>query len=598
MRKNKRKTNKKQNKFRKKTLKGGNISEDETYCKYLSMYAIIKASNNIKNLYCINFNDGIQSFKIPNEKFVLFTYSDGTVPDDNIEKTNEILSSPNLIHWYAQNLIKHDNQKLSSIPIGIDYHTIDQHKSGYEWWGPKETPLQQEKLLIELLTKANPLDKREIKLYCNFYNTVRGKYGEKDRKEALEQIPNNLFYIEKNSVPRKDSWTKMSSLAFVASPLGNGLDCHRTWEALALGCMPVVKKSNLDPLYKDLPVLIVNNWSDINIELLNKTISEFKNKTFNLEKLTYKYWIGKIKNLLNIPFIFIHLGEDFFPEYVNYTFKQCKKWNPNNEIYFICSLKHIDKFDKNMVNFIDINKLNKSEHHIKYSNDVQIDEGFRNGFWRFTTERFFTLEDFCIQYDIKEFLHLENDNMIYFTANDMIDILRNTIKGIASPIATHDTITMGIFYCNNIDVLIKFNKFLLDSKSGSGAQNNEMQIGEQFFIKNPTITSYLPSIPSVKSDISESNIKKITNNIDLFKGVFDPGQYGTWIGGIDPRNGHYEPFTYMNNDNIITPNYFTYELKVEPNNYKRYHLIRSDKNIDYPIYILHIHSKKLEEFYF
>jgi hypothetical protein len=31
--------------------------------------------------------------------------------------------------------------------------------------------------------------------------------------------------------------------AFVASPYGGGPDCHRTWEALILGCIPIVKSS-------------------------------------------------------------------------------------------------------------------------------------------------------------------------------------------------------------------------------------------------------------------------------------------------------------------------------------------------------------------
>ena len=33
--------------------------------------------------------------------------------------------------------------------------------------------------------------------------------------------------------------------AFVASPSGNGLDCHRTWEALLLRSIPIVKVSVL-----------------------------------------------------------------------------------------------------------------------------------------------------------------------------------------------------------------------------------------------------------------------------------------------------------------------------------------------------------------
>ena len=36
-------------------------------------------------------------------------------------------------------------------------------------------------------------------------------------------------------------WLQHAHFAFVASPSGNGLDCHRTWEALLLRSIPIVK---------------------------------------------------------------------------------------------------------------------------------------------------------------------------------------------------------------------------------------------------------------------------------------------------------------------------------------------------------------------
>ena len=77
--------------------------------------------------------------------------------------------------------------------------------------------------------------------------------------------------------------------------MGHGMDCHRTWEALMLGSVVIVKKSQLDSLYEDLPVLIVNDWTELNEELLNNTIKEFKNRTFNYDKLRLLYWVNKIR---------------------------------------------------------------------------------------------------------------------------------------------------------------------------------------------------------------------------------------------------------------------------------------------------------------
>jgi hypothetical protein len=54
----------------------------------------------------------------------------------------------------------------------------------------------------------------------------------------------------------------MQKTLFVPSPAGNGLDCHRTWEALYLGCVPVVIKKEFcgDETW---PVLVVDNWQDL-----------------------------------------------------------------------------------------------------------------------------------------------------------------------------------------------------------------------------------------------------------------------------------------------------------------------------------------------
>jgi hypothetical protein len=121
-----------------------------------------------------------------------------------------------------------------------------------------------------------------------------------DRKDAYQKIDKNLVYYEENKVLRIITWNKQKNYAFVICPHGGGLDCHRNWEALCLGCIPIVKTSLIDDLYKDLPVLIVKDWGVINKKLLNNTINIFKkkfeNNEFNMEKIKLSYWINLIKN--------------------------------------------------------------------------------------------------------------------------------------------------------------------------------------------------------------------------------------------------------------------------------------------------------------
>lgn len=215
---------------------------------------------------------------------------DLTVPFDifqNETQFNEFINNPNIIHWYAQNCII-NHPKISRIPIGLDYHTVSTNKT--HSWGNQMSPFEQEQLIHKIKNESKPFHERICMGYSNFHFFTTSRFG-KDRQTAILQIPKELVYYEPTQVNRETSWRTQSTYAFVISPHGNGLDCHRTWEALVLGCIPIVKTSGLDPLYSELPVLIVNEWSDVSIDLLEKTINEFKIRDFNLSKLTLSYWI-------------------------------------------------------------------------------------------------------------------------------------------------------------------------------------------------------------------------------------------------------------------------------------------------------------------
>jgi hypothetical protein len=223
---------------------------------------------------------------------------DETVPNDlfvSNEDFEKFVNSPNLIHWFSQNCVELSHPKLSQIPIGLDYHTMAERDHE---WGNKTTPLDQEKLLKTVASKAKPLDQRIPQAYANFHFLMTTKFGS-DRVDAINQVPKDLVYYEPNKIKRLNTWVTQSKYAFVISPHGNGLDCHRTWEALALGCIPIVKTSLLDPLFEELPVLIVKQWSDLTQELLDSTIKEYSTKEFNLEKVKLNYWIKKINSYKN-----------------------------------------------------------------------------------------------------------------------------------------------------------------------------------------------------------------------------------------------------------------------------------------------------------
>jgi len=69
---------------------------------------------------------------------------------------------------------------------------------------------------------------------------------------------------------------RLRDTQFVLSPPGNGPDCHRTWEAIYCGAVPVVLGSKWPFKHLELPVLIVGTWLDA-IEEMSITSIEDSN---------------------------------------------------------------------------------------------------------------------------------------------------------------------------------------------------------------------------------------------------------------------------------------------------------------------------------
>ena len=116
-------------------------------------------------------------------------------------------------------------------------------------------------------------------------------------KDALDKVNFNVFREKKisnseswinNENIREETWKNMVKYKWIISPHGNGLDCHRTYEAIALGCIPVVKSSSLDIMYKDMPIIILNDWNEISLELLKSKTEEALKKS--KKTITLDYW--------------------------------------------------------------------------------------------------------------------------------------------------------------------------------------------------------------------------------------------------------------------------------------------------------------------
>jgi len=190
-----------------------------------------------------------------------------------------MLDEKKLIAWFAVNPDITSHKKLVGIPIGI---------------ANKYCPTIGNIETIDSLIPSLSSIKKNFSLYLS---KLAQTNSERTQVENLFAKKSFCYKSPKKAWPEylKD----MARSKFVVSPHGNGLDCHRTWEALLMGSFPIVKTSTLDPLYTDLPVVIVSDWLEVTEEFLQKKYIELSQKKFRTEKMYATYWMNLIKNCQN-----------------------------------------------------------------------------------------------------------------------------------------------------------------------------------------------------------------------------------------------------------------------------------------------------------
>lgn len=200
------------------------------------------------------------------------------------------------------NLITHD----SDYPITDEMFRVIQDKyPNITWWG-----------MNSCSKFVNPIPIGIANSYCQI--TMKGKDFERSvsptkllyvnhRNETNPdvRIPAYKLFLEKSwatvHTPMEkgviDSYKKtMLDHKFILCPRGNGIDTHRLWEALYCGVVPVVVRHRAHEwLEGNLPILFVDSYEEVNKEMLDRTHSEFANKTWNMGMLMVSWWMNRIR---------------------------------------------------------------------------------------------------------------------------------------------------------------------------------------------------------------------------------------------------------------------------------------------------------------
>jgi hypothetical protein len=218
-------------------------------------------------MYVKSLFDNIRGLKA---EFVIVTHN----CDTNVDETFDLPS--NVKMWYSQNVnVKHP--RIHSIPIGLENNKWFKVLGKKDKMKRKLLSRKFAKNLVYLNVNVNTNPAERVPVYDYFYDkpwvTVERGVNGKGFDEYIDNIYNHKY---------------------VPCPRGNGIDTHRLWETLYMGSIPIVKKDINTWFYNALPILYVNDWTDVTEELLEDMYGMYVDGDYNREMLEFKYW----KNLI------------------------------------------------------------------------------------------------------------------------------------------------------------------------------------------------------------------------------------------------------------------------------------------------------------
>jgi hypothetical protein len=183
-----------------------------------------------------------------------------------------------IIAVFSQN-VKVKHSKVTPLPIGLENY----------WYYNHGVPSLFTDLQKQLIRKKNAI-----------------LYGFSVSTNKTERLPAQK-YISRHpaavSVPdRFNSRRYLQYLAkhkFVLSPPGNGIDCIRTWEAMYVDVIPIVKRSVATEYFFSLglPIWLVNDWKELDgytPARLARKYNDLMSKA-NTSALYFGYWKYRIE---------------------------------------------------------------------------------------------------------------------------------------------------------------------------------------------------------------------------------------------------------------------------------------------------------------
>ena len=254
-------------------------------------------------------------------KYILISgYSDYIVPylreTEKFSPINTILNDQNLICWFGTNNIS-DHPKIKLIPTGIS-KTIpvvkyDQEQGDtMEWIYQMETHNAIKNFIRYRTEQMSIIERMRSKKISNKLIHISFSVSKTDTGfSSIRRYDNHRRYLDKyireqtpfEHIQLSDWFNNISTIQeykYSLCPHARCPDSYRIWESLIVGTVPIVFSSQIDELYQDLPILILDNFYQLNELYLEEQYDIIISRDdYKFEKLSIGYWEDIIRRTQN-----------------------------------------------------------------------------------------------------------------------------------------------------------------------------------------------------------------------------------------------------------------------------------------------------------
>ncbi|MBM3208037.1 MAG: hypothetical protein FJZ57_05460 [Chlamydiae bacterium] len=219
---------------------------------------------------------------------LIVTSKDQAFPSESNTDIDSFLGDKKVMHVFAQNCdYCGDKVNISSIPCGLDFFPALSKKNAKL---ARRSPKAQEHKIDQVISLLKPINERKKRVYIDA--------GFHDMQAIFDELVKIALVVKQDdSMLIDDLRKKKGEYAFIVCPTEKALDAGCIWENLILGSIVIVKSSPIDKIYDGFPVVIVDDWSEINEQNLYIWYDRYAHDMESPEyrkKLTQAYWMSKI----------------------------------------------------------------------------------------------------------------------------------------------------------------------------------------------------------------------------------------------------------------------------------------------------------------